>query len=205
MIGEINSKFLRDDRMRPHEPLKVAFKLDRIRNWKAWLECMGKRLTGLLGPAAPHVFEFMRRDRALKGIRWYFLFDTYEQVLFDQPAAIVSEAVYLMNLFAMVSGVATVSEDYPWMIACDRKALATMSSCSVLPHRMMKHGLLLILFAPCFSYPNNISFLWDFNSLGFRCKQWMADTAYCERLTYLTADDIRKLPGPMPQGFPCAV
>ena len=76
MISEINSKFFRDDRMRPHEPLKVAFKLDRIKNWKAWLECMGKRLTGLLGPAAPHVFEFVRRDRALKDIRYDFLFDT---------------------------------------------------------------------------------------------------------------------------------
>ena len=34
--------------------------------------------------------------------------------------------------WAMVFNVAMFSEDYPWMTACDRTALAPMSSCSVL-------------------------------------------------------------------------
>ena len=33
-----------------------------------------------------------------------------------------------------------------------------------------------------------------------RCKQWMHDSAFCARMTHLTAADIAKIPGPMPTG-----
>lgn len=63
----INRHFFKTG-MRPHEPLQVCFKLDVVRDWKGWFECMGKRITGLLGPSAPHTFEFQRRDCSLDGV-----------------------------------------------------------------------------------------------------------------------------------------
>lgn len=65
LVQVINQHFLADPQMRPHERLKVSFKLDTIRDWKSWLAASGKRITGLLGPAAPHVLEFVRRDSYL--------------------------------------------------------------------------------------------------------------------------------------------
>ena len=33
-----------------------------------------------------------------------------------------------------------------------------------------------------------------------RCKQWMSDSAFCARLTYISPEDVAKLPGAMPEG-----
>ena len=62
LVDAINRSFFADGGMRPHEPLKLCFKLDRVRDWKTWLSHMGRRIVGLLGPSAPHVFQFVRRD-----------------------------------------------------------------------------------------------------------------------------------------------
>ena len=61
LVDAINRSFFADGGMRPHEPLKLCFKLDRVRDdWKTWLSHMGRRIVGLLGPSAPHVFQFVR-------------------------------------------------------------------------------------------------------------------------------------------------
>lgn len=62
MIGALNSGFFKQSGMRPHEPVKAAFKLDAVRNWKGWFEKTGKKVSGIYGPSAPHWFEFIRRD-----------------------------------------------------------------------------------------------------------------------------------------------
>lgn len=65
LVEALNGSFLRDSGMRPHEPLKVAFKLDEIHDWKAWLAQGVRKVSGIAGPSAPHWFEFIRRDRPL--------------------------------------------------------------------------------------------------------------------------------------------
>ena len=36
---------------------------------------------------------------------------------------------------------------------------------------------------------------------NYRCKQWMSDSAFCARLTYISPEDVAKLPGTMPEGW----
>ena len=62
LVSALNSGFFKVAGMRPHEPVKAAFKLDHVRDWKGWLERGGKRVSGIFGPSAPHWFEFVRRD-----------------------------------------------------------------------------------------------------------------------------------------------
>jgi len=47
---------------RQHEKLNYVIAMNNIRDWKSWLECLGKKLVGIGGPSAPHVFEFCRRE-----------------------------------------------------------------------------------------------------------------------------------------------
>lgn len=65
LISALNTGFFNEPGMRPHEPVKSAFKLDHVRDWKSWLESGGKRISGIFGPSAPHWFEFVRRESSL--------------------------------------------------------------------------------------------------------------------------------------------
>ncbi len=62
LVSALNTGFFKAQGMRPHEPVKSAFKLDHVRDWKSWLARGGKRISGIFGPSAPHWFEFVRRD-----------------------------------------------------------------------------------------------------------------------------------------------
>ena len=46
---------------RRYEPEHYAFKLDQIRDWKSWVAQVPQKLTGIAGPAAPHLFQFRQR------------------------------------------------------------------------------------------------------------------------------------------------
>jgi hypothetical protein len=46
---------------RPYEKGRFVRKLDYVRDWKSWLFAMGKTVSGIAGPQAPHWFEFVRR------------------------------------------------------------------------------------------------------------------------------------------------
>ena len=78
LVTAINTGFLKDQNMRPHEPLKVCFKLDAVRDWKTFLSAANKRVVGLLGPSAPHVFEFTRRDSILPKNGYQSLFSYFQ-------------------------------------------------------------------------------------------------------------------------------
>ena len=56
----LNQKFM--PKTRRTEPTREAFKLDVIRDWKSYLACLGRKITGIAGPDAPHHFEFVRRS-----------------------------------------------------------------------------------------------------------------------------------------------
>lgn len=45
---------------RHHEKNAKVLRFDNIRNWKSYLACMGKKIKGIAGPSAPHLFEFSR-------------------------------------------------------------------------------------------------------------------------------------------------
>lgn len=47
---------------RPHEPGRYVVKMDFCRNWKTFLQQIGKRVTGIAGPSAPHVFHICPRN-----------------------------------------------------------------------------------------------------------------------------------------------
>lgn len=60
---------------RPHEPLHYVWRINHVRNWKVWLEQLGKKLGGIGGPSAPHVYEFAARRGSE---RWFLLGCTVE-------------------------------------------------------------------------------------------------------------------------------
>lgn len=101
---------------RPYEAGRFVCRLDRVRNWKEWLAHLGKKITGIFGPRAPHVFEFIRRE--------------------------------------------SLEHDHPLRVDAAGK-------------------------------PSDVV---------VRCKQFMCDSTYCAECTYITRDDIQKLPTELPQG-----
>jgi hypothetical protein len=54
--------FLKETTKRPHEKDRFAVKVERVRDWSAWLKPIKAHLTGVGGPSAPHSFEFVRRE-----------------------------------------------------------------------------------------------------------------------------------------------
>lgn len=103
LITEINRKFLTDERVRPHEPLKTCFKLDMVRDWKSWFESLGKRITGLLGPSAPHTFEFQRRDRSLDLPAVTIVFE----ICFDQLPVVFEICFFASGMVWIFQGFST--------------------------------------------------------------------------------------------------
>ena len=72
-MTELNTKFL--PFTRPKEPDRCAFKHDWIRDWNSFFECLGRRISGISGPAATNHFEFRRRDSSFLSINHPFMLE----------------------------------------------------------------------------------------------------------------------------------
>lgn len=61
-MADVLRRFFTQCRARIYEPLKLVTRMDWVRDWKSWLFAMKKKIVGIAGQAAPHVFEFILRS-----------------------------------------------------------------------------------------------------------------------------------------------
>ena len=58
--------FLKHKIDRPHEKDRFCIQVGKVRDWATWLQPLKIHLAGVGGPSAPHSFEFVRRQGALR-------------------------------------------------------------------------------------------------------------------------------------------